>query len=252
MDSYARYLGDVAGSFVRDASASSSCPQREADCKLNAALRGYPRNHTYRVSGERLVPGVRLYRRWRQIERLFPHRVTSLLDVAGCKGFFVLATALRQECRRAVGIDCVGSFVEMAEGARQRIGRDNARFEVATLAHVADRIEEYGGTFDVVLLLNAYHYFYWGSGLDPACCRCHDTILSRLAKVCGQRVLFTAPLDVDDCPGDCRRFAAACHADAAAYTKAHFLAAASKFFDVSEVGRWGKRPVLSMSKRAAG
>ena len=70
--------------------------------------------------------------------------------------------------------------------------------------------------------------------------------------MCGAsgRVIFTSPLEVEECPGDCRRFAAAAPEEAQQYTKAKFIAAAERFFDVREVGRWGKRPVLSMLKRS--
>jgi hypothetical protein len=228
-------------------------PQRETEKTLNAALEGYPRNHTYRVWNKRLVPGVRLYRRWRQISSLYPDRVSSLLDVASCKGFFVFSAARTAGCERAVGIDCVESFVKVAEEVREYLGESRARFHVTSLASVADRIDEFGGPFDVVLLLNAYHYLFWGSELDPTSCRDHGKLLQRLATVCGGRVIFTSPLEIDECPGDCRKFAAAATSgEAAQYTKAHFLAAAEAFFDVREVGRWGKRPVLSMLKRSAG
>src|SRR5690242_17341525 len=68
--------------------------------RLNARLRGYPRNHDMKVvAGPRVIPSRRLHSRWTRIASLYPDHLTSLLDVGSCKGYFVLEAATRPSCR---------------------------------------------------------------------------------------------------------------------------------------------------------
>lgn len=105
----------------------------------------------------------------------------------------------------------------------------------------------FGGPFETVLLLNTYHYLYFGSQLDPPGAQHHEEIFGWLGGVCADRLIFASPLELEECPSRVQA-AAANDPRGRHYTRADFLSAARAFFDVREVGRSGGRPIFLMRR----
>lgn len=195
-----------------------------------------------------MLPTFKLHDRLRAVTDLYPPAVESFLDVGCCRGYFVLDAARRPSCRLAVGIDVYEPFVLIANEVRQCLGANRAAFHLADLKSVAEQPRRFGGPFQVVLLLNAYHYLYWGSGLCADACPDHREILLRLSRVCAERVIFVARLEVDRLPDPLRKEAAASDR-ASDYTTARFLAAADEWFNVDVAGHVARDALLVMTKR---
>ncbi|MCH7546945.1 MAG: class I SAM-dependent methyltransferase [Planctomycetes bacterium] len=220
--------------------------------ELNRKLLGYPKNHNYQLRDGRSVPGQRLEDRWRMISSFYPKKLESFLDVGCCKGYFVLENATRPECRRSVGIDVVESFVDIAREVGQRMKVADATFHKASLDEVAGNIEEYGGPFQVVQLINTYHYLYWGSKRNARAYLDHRDIFSMFHDVTGSCLIFSSPLEVHLAPPEIHE-----KADIAGshdYHREAIFQAAQEFFDVIELPSLearNKRPLLLMVKRVA-
>ena len=220
---------------------------------LNRQLLGYPSNHNYQIRGQRRIPSHRLAERWRMISSFYPKKLESFLDVGCCKGFFVLENATRPECKRSVGIDVVESFVDTAREVGNSMKIEGAEFHLASLDEVAGRIEEFGGPFQVVQLINTYHYLYWGSKRNARAFHDHRTIFSALHEVTGSCLIFSSPLEVNLAPPEIRL-----KADIAGgheYHQKAILDAAQEFFDIIELPSLearNRRPLLLMVKRADG
>jgi len=194
-----------------------------------------------------LLPGRELRKRLKIIGPLMPRPLASLLDVGSCKGFFVLNAAQENPNARMVGIDVHEPFITAASAVKDHLRQENASFHLAGLQEVAEDVGRFGGPFQVVTLLNVYHYLYWGSGLDSTGCQSHDVLFGRLAAVCDQRLIFSSPLEVAECPGEIAEFAARA-GGAGKYTTKDFLETAKKFFAVRQEGWSGRRPVFVMDK----
>jgi hypothetical protein len=234
------------GAILTDRIGSPAATDAERD--LNRKLSGYPRNHNYRVAGGRMLPSFRLYQRLRRVAPLYPEPLESLLDVGCCRGYFVLDAARRPPCRVAVGIDVYEPFVSAARQAKETLNVERCEFHLATLDDVAGEPESFGGPFQTVLLLNTYHYLFWGSQLSPRAYFDHRAILSRLAAVASDRILFTARLEIDRLPRPLREEARVSR-KSVDYTASRFFAAAEELFDVRQAGAIGKDALLVMSKR---
>ncbi len=167
----------------------------EAEARLDRLLSGYPRNHDYRIFRGALVPGLRLYERWRRVRGLYPPGMASFLDIGCCRGFYVLDAALRG-ARPSAGIDVHAPFVEIARKACGVLGLDGVSFHLADLESVAADPARFGGPFQVVTLLGTYHYLYWGSKLSPKAYGDHATIFEMLARVCSGTLILAGRLDV--------------------------------------------------------
>ncbi|MCH7547566.1 MAG: methyltransferase domain-containing protein [Planctomycetes bacterium] len=220
---------------------------------LNRRLLGYPNNHNYQIRGQRRIPSHRLAERWRVISSIYPKKLESFLDVGCCKGFFVLENAARPECKRSVGIDVVDSFVDTAREAGNYMNVVGAEFHSASLDDVAGRVEEFGGPFQVVQLINTYHYLFWGSNLNTKAYGDHRTIFSMFHAVTSSCFIFSSPLEVKVAPQEIRDRAAA--AGNHEYHREAILDAAQDFFDVIELPALdtrNRRPLLLMVKRANG
>jgi SAM-dependent methyltransferase len=208
-------------------------------------LRGYPRNHNYRMSNGRLVPSFRLYERLRTVTSLYPQPLESFLDVGCCRGGYVIEAAQRPDCRVAVGIDVHAPFIAIAEEVRDHLGVE-AAFHLATLDDVASCPEVFGGPFQTVLLLGTYHYLFWGGPLCPRAYRSHEEILAKLARVCSGRLVFSARLELGRLPRAVREKAQA-GGPSDGYTTSRFREVARQFFDVREAGHLGRDALLVMS-----
>src|SRR2546428_6408535 len=171
--------------------------------------------------------------RWKIVTALYPETLTSLLDIGCCRGWFVVQAAMRPECDKAVGIDVVQGFIDAANEAKRLLKLDNALFDYAFLDDVAGRPEKYHTPFQTIVLLNTYHYMYWGSGYSGKHWADHDYILGTLASICTDRVIFMSPLEVGECPSDIGRRAKEHPNWAKAFTTERFLEVAGRYFNVS-------------------
>jgi hypothetical protein len=214
---------------------------------------GHRTRHVYDIANGRAFTTSQMDQRWQIVSRHYPQRLTSLLDIGCCRGWFVVEAALRPECERAVGIDVVQGFIDAANKAKQVLALQNAEFDYAFLDDVADAPpDKYGVPFQTIVLLNTYHYMYWGSAYSDKHWPDHDYLLRTLAEICTDRVLFMSPLEVSECPSDIARRAKD-HPDwAAAFTAERFHETAARYFDVTPQGHLGLRPLYVMHKRVQG
>jgi hypothetical protein len=216
---------------------------------MNEQLVGYPRNHNYRLCGRQLLPSFELYERTRVFEPVYPSPLTSFLDIGCCRGYYVLRAATQPTCTWAAGIDVHEPFITTAGAVREYLGVQNARFRLATLSDVAEDPAAFGGPFQTVLLVGTYHYLFWGSSLSADALFSHREILSRLAKVCTHRLVFSGRLELGELPRYLRAKAAAAP-QRAEFTTKGFLAAAAELFDVRQEGWAGRYRVYVMDRKA--
>ncbi len=205
----------------------------------------YPHNHSYRIRDGRAVPARQLRERSRAIAALYPEPMTSLLDASCCKGYFVLDAASRPGCSRAMGIDVFAYDVEVCRAVAQATQGPAPRFECLQLHETADRIGEFGGAFQTVLLINCYQYIYFGSDRGAGYLD-HDRIFSYLDRISSRCVIFSNRTEVRDCQNAAQ--VAASGSAAEAYTTERILAAASRKFTVFRVSSLGRYPLWLMVK----
>lgn len=210
--------------------------------------RSYPHDHCYRVRGGRLAPTCQLWLRHRKVAALYPRPLGSLLDVSCSKGFFVLEAAA-QGCPRAAGIEPWDQDREAAVAVRDHLGLTAARFEPWRLHQAVERLPELGGPFEVVVLLNVYHYLFLGSTRLAEGYWAHGPILDMLRAVCARRVVFANRLEPDRLQPDVREVARARGLEAE-YTTARFLAAAEAHFRVAARGKLGKTTLYTLDVTA--
>lgn len=213
----------------------------------------YPRNQNYRVLGGRLVPSWRLWRRYRRIRALYPRPLASLVDLSASKGWFVLHAAGVLGAERALGIDVHAPDVAVAEAVREHLGTVGARFEALRLHELAQRIDAFGGPFQVLLVVNLYHYLYFGSARASERYESHEQIFRMLRAVCaeGGVVVFSGCVELEQLPGHIRALARE-QGRARGYDARAIRAAAQPFFTVEEHGRLGRRPLWRLVARAGG
>ena len=201
----------------------------------------YPQNHNYIVRQGRLVPRHKLKVRFEQLADAYPDPLESLLDLSCSKGFFVLDAASRECCGRTLGVDIDQRELEVCRSVSGFLGCRESRFENLQLHELADSIDDFGGPFQTVLLVNSYQYLYFGSSRSPDCYRDHETIFGLIRRVCSGRVLFSNRTEL----GQLQR---SCQAEAMKvghqgdYTEAKILDAAAQHFRVIPHGRIGKWP----------
>lgn len=215
--------------------------------RLNARLRGYPHNHVYRLRGKGTLPAFTLYRRLSAVTAVYPTTIESFLDVGCCRGYFVLDAARRSSCRIAVGIDVHEPFVSISDRVSRYLGVSNAAFHLCDLRTIADDPRALGGPFQVVTMLNTYHYAFWGSDGVPDAFRNHRDILRRLSDICTGTLILSARLEVEHLPSSMRRRAESSE-EAADYTTGVFLEAASEFFEIRTAAPGPGDPLIVMTK----
>ena len=197
----------------------------------------------------RMLTTFEMHLRERTIRPLLPDHLPSVLDIGCCRGWLTLQAARRPECEWAVGIDVLPEFIEAANRAASLLGLDNTRFDYAFLDDIVRDPEGYRTPFHTILLINTYHYMYWGSSYSERHWPDHEYLLDTLADLCTHRMIFMTPLEVSGCPGDIRRRAAE-HPDwAAGYTPERFFEEARRRFDVTPRGHLGARPLYLMTKK---
>jgi len=222
---------------------------RDPNDTLNDDLLGYPTNHTYQIRKGEMIAQGKVSRRWRMVSPLYPLQIRSFLDVGCCKGYFVFRVAQRPECECAVGIDLFPHFIDVSQRAARALALRNVQIKMASIEDVAANPSAYGGPFDLVQVISAYHYIYWGSKRVAKSMGEHESILSALAKVCARHLVFMNPLEISDCPLEIQKRAESTSDHD--YTREGFLSAAQKYFDVFEVGLddSGKRPIMLLARR---
>ena len=121
------------------------------------------------------------------------------------------------------------------------LGCRESRFEKLNLHELADSIDDFGGPFQTVLLVNRYQYLYFGSSRSPDCYRDHETIFELIRRVCSGRVLFSNRTELKQLRRTCQSEAMKI-GHQAEYIEAKILDAASHHFRVVPYGRIGKWP----------
>ncbi len=214
---------------------------------------GHRTRHTYRVAADEALTTFQMDQRWKIVSRLYPEKLTSLLDIGCCRGWFVIQAAKQPECERALGIDVVQGFIDAANEAKNLLNLgDKAQFHYAFLDDVAGDPQKYRTPYQTIVLLNTYHYMYWGSGYSDKHWPDHDYLLRTLSEICTDRIIFMSPLEILDCPSDIAKRARE-HPDwAPNFTTKAFLETAERYFDVSHQSYLGLRPLYLMKKKGSG
>ncbi|HEX8524654.1 MAG TPA: class I SAM-dependent methyltransferase [Tepidisphaeraceae bacterium] len=232
--------------------ASFKAETRGAQHYTIEAPQGARPRHTYTIADGKLLTTFQMDQRHRIVERLYPQKLTSLLDIGCCRGWFVINAALRPECERATGIDVVQGFIDAANDAKRVLKLDKAEFHYAFVEDVANDPVKFRTPYQTIVMLNVYHYMYWGSAESDHHQADHDSLLRMLAGICTDRIVFLCPLEVEECPSDISRRAQKHPEWAANYTTEKFMEAASRYFDVSFDSRLGLRPLYLMKKKQTG
>ncbi len=211
----------------------------------------YPRNHAYFIAGGRLVPRWRLWRRYRRIRALYPVGFKSLVDLSASKGWFCLHAAQRLEAERVLGIDLHEPDLAACREVRDHLGLEGMRFEDLRLHEVHSRLDEFGGPFDVSLVINLYHYLYFGSRRAEDHYGSHEEIFEMLRGITGRALILSNCTEVDHLPRHMQVLARE-QGRASDYTSQRIWDAAEQCFDISDHGRLGKRPLWRLTPRIGG
>lgn len=206
----------------------------------------YPPNHNFSVDREQLKPSRKLATRVAHFHQYYPKHIRNLLDLSCSKGFFVFDAASQQTCERALGIDLCEKTLETCRQLRHHFDHpERVAIEKLTLAELAEGIDQFGGPFETVLLVNTYQYLFFGSPIAPALSRDHCEIFRQIRQVCSGRVIFHNRISLERVQKHIReagdgedwgRF----------YTPDAIRAAASEFFRIKETPVWGGHPVWLM------
>lgn len=241
-----RNLYNLFGHFIRQIQLRFS-PRDQSTETLNRELQCYPSNHNYRIQHQRLYPSFELHQRYNQFEALLPEKVNNFLDIGCCKGFYVLHMAQRAGCTHAVGIDLNQPFITLANQAKTAMKLTNADFHLSSLGDVANEPARFGGPFHTILLIGTYHYLFWGSRYCPEPrYLSHDKILSMLSRICQHQVILSGRLEIQHLP---RNEQATAQQMQIPYNTQGFLTAANQYFDVNQVGHYGKYALYVLKKR---
>jgi len=206
---------------------------------------GYPSNHAYKIKNNTLIPKYKLATRYKKIRKLLPDYLTSLAEVGCSKGFFIFSATTYPHCTRGLGIDVNQYDIEVCNWVKKTIGNTRASFAKMQLHELAPRIEEFGGPFQTILILNTYQYLYFGSDSFPECYLDHDAIFSHLRKVCSQRIIFNNRIALEDCQ-NVKRIAESGEHHKKNYSEEKALEAASRYFTIKCHGKIGKYPLLTL------
>lgn len=202
----------------------------------------YPQNHNYTVRQGQLVPRQKLKTRFTQLTEWYPDPLESLLDLSCSKGFFVLDSAGRSSCRRSLGIDIDARELDVCRSVGEYLDLSTTGFEMLKLDELVERIDEFGGPFQTVLLVNSYQYLYFGSSRSPDCYQDHEAIFEMIRSVCSGRVIFSNRTQLHQLQRSCRQ-AAESIGHEELYCESRILDAASRFFHVTQQGQLGKWPL---------
>jgi len=146
-------------------------------------------------------------------------------------------------------VDVVHEFIDEANQAKQLLKLDKAQFDYAFLNDLERDREKYRLPYQTILLINTYHYMYWGSTYCPNHWPDQDYMLRTLASMCTDRMIFMSPLEVSECPSDIAERAREHPEWAKGYTTQQFLDTAARYFDVTLESHLGVRPLYLMKKK---
>lgn len=211
---------------------------------IEYAALAYPSNHTYKITQEKLLPKRKLKERYKQIRELLPSPLTSLVDVGCSKGFFVFAASEQASCSRSLGIDITDYDIHFCQQLKTYLKKSNTQFENLKLHELANRIDEFGGSFQTVLLLNIYQYLYFGSDRFADHYLDHQKIFQYLRTICHQRVIFSNRVNAADCQNE--KWLALAGEKSKDYSEEKILEAASQFFHVNKIGYIGRYPLWTL------
>lgn len=209
---------------------------------LSYINRSYPNNHNFGVRGEQLMPHRQLAHRSKALRRFYAHPQSRLLDLSSSKGFFVLEAAQQAGCTSALGIDVFEHDILVSRTLAKHLHLPNARFEVMRLHELSDRIAEFGGPFDTVLLVNTYQYLFFGSARAADCYLDHDRIFASIRRACSGRLIFNNRIELDDCQN--REAVARAGEQAKEYETGKIMAAAERYFTLVAKRVIGRYPLL--------
>lgn len=208
------------------------------------AAESYPSNHTYKIKNKNLYPKCKLALRYKKIKKLFPPFLTSLVDIGCSKGFFVFAASQTAECTRSVGVDIDPYEIQFCQAVKKHLGNEKARFELLQLHAFANQIDQFGGPFQTVLLINTYQYLYFGSQRSASHYSNHDEIFKSLRTICSQRVIFNNRVDLSSCQNIDEIHN---HSDTRNdYNKQKILESASRYFSITKHGQLGRYPLWTL------
>lgn len=239
-----RRAGDSLAEAPAPKSRSAQPERAEQEDRLNNMLRTYPANQAFSLRRGSPVPGRKLAKRLRVLLRLYPAHSDSVLDIGCAQGFFVFDAARRYPDAHVVGIDASESYQAVWQEVSGFLHLPKVQFYRGLLHEFLQKLEEFGGPFQTVLLVNTYHYLYFGSDLQSFGYRDHGRIFQMLSQLCSERLIWSSPLENRECP----RYSA--RGDSGAdYTRDRILGASRKYFTVEAAGWLGRRPVYLMYPR---
>lgn len=205
--------------------------------------------HIFKIAGDDALTTFGMHQRHEIIAKLYPEPLISLLDIGCCRGWFVLKAAQRPSCEKATGIDVVEGFIDAADEAKVELKlQGKVDFHYAFLDDVLNDPQKFRTPYQTVILINTYHYMYWGSAYSPRHWPDHEFLIKSLAGICTDRMIFMTPLEVDECPADIAERAVANPEWGKNYTTAKFLEIAGRYFDVSHHSYMGERPLYLMKR----
>lgn len=208
----------------------------------------YPSNHNYALDQGRLIALRKLEKRYRDIAALYPEGMQSLLDITCSKGYFVFDAVLSYDCERSVGIDVLEHELDACASVQKYLNDNITRFEQMRLHELASAIEDFGGPFDAVLVINCYQHLYFGSSRFVESYMSHDHIFQNLREVCNGRVIFSNRIDVNhlqDYPANIAKGPDMKES----YDETTVFTAAAKYFKVKRVGKLGRYPLWTLDAR---
>jgi hypothetical protein len=205
----------------------------------------YPSNHNYVLNQGQLIALRKLEKRYRDIAAFYPEDMQSLLDISCSKGYFVFDAILSYGCKRSMGIDVLEHELDACATVQKYLNDDIARFEQIRLHELANRIEDFGGPFDAVLVINCYQHLYFGSSRFVESYMSHDRIFRNLREVCNGRVIFSNRIDVDHLQDYPANIAKGPNMKET-YDEAMVFTAASKYFKVKRAGKLGRYPLWTL------
>lgn len=222
-----------------------SLPTSDAGLPLEVAdflADSCPRNHNYAVHQRQLVPSRHLQAHSAQLVEWYPDPLESLLDLSCSKGFFVLDSAIRGGCQRSLGIDTDARELKVCRAVGEFLDLLTTSFEMLRLDELTGRVDELGGPFQTVLLVDSYESLDIGDFRSPDGDRDHVAIFEMIRRVCSGRVIFSNPTQVHQRKGSHRQETEATgHRGLDDETR--ILDAASTFFHVTQQGQLGEWPL---------
>jgi len=213
------------------------------------AEKSYPSNHTFKIVGDELNPKCKLSLRYQRIKKLFPDTVTSLLDIGCSKGFFVFAAGQELGSARNLGIDIDQYDIDFCRALKNHLGALHARFELMQLHELAERIHEFGGPFQTILLINTYQYLYFGSARSADHYQNHDKIFGILRKICSHRLIFSNRVNLAECQNTENIDNTSDTTNRNDYNEKTILESASHYFSIAKHGSIGRYPLWTMDVR---